>query len=341
MVKHIANINSYIVSIDSTGVLNAPGLKSGIIEHPTGGTGNQGNYIVADGSGGWSWSPPIQTQSVEALNDGIINLKDVTNVGTETVAQIKGLKSGTNGGEIQFFTKVDNLNLTRKLTIDSNGKLFFRNSGAQGGIDYNISQDTFTLTNPPAYMIAANYEAFVIKEPRGSISFIHDNRQNIIFAHGFRLLSGNDVTISTSYNSGANANIYLFGASVQSTGNFVYTSDDNLKSYEEPLKSATETLKLLKPKKYKKHGNLYTSEETPDLSNEKWHYETGFIAQEVEQIPELNYLVTESKVSVKGKEHNIKSICYNDLIGYLVKGFQEQQNEIELLKQEIINLKAK
>jgi len=79
MVKHIANINSYIVSIDSTGVLNAPGLKSGIIEHPTGGTGNQGNYIVADGSGGWSWSPPIQTQSVEALNDLTDAIRSDTN----------------------------------------------------------------------------------------------------------------------------------------------------------------------------------------------------------------------------------------------------------------------
>lgn len=28
MVKHIANINNYIVSIDSDGILNAPGLKS-------------------------------------------------------------------------------------------------------------------------------------------------------------------------------------------------------------------------------------------------------------------------------------------------------------------------
>lgn len=58
MGKHIANINNYIVSIDSDGILNAPGLKSSVIEHPTEGTGNQGNYLVADGLGGWSWSSP-------------------------------------------------------------------------------------------------------------------------------------------------------------------------------------------------------------------------------------------------------------------------------------------
>ena len=80
MVKHIANINSYILSIDSTGILNAPGLKSGVIEHPTGGTGNQGNYIVADGSGGWSWSSPIQTPSVAALNDLTDAITDATSI---------------------------------------------------------------------------------------------------------------------------------------------------------------------------------------------------------------------------------------------------------------------
>ena len=183
----------------------------------------------------------------------------------------------------------------------------------------------------------------VIDEQKGggsyTIRFVHDNRQNMIFSVGMRLVSGGDISITTAGGAGTQ-NLYLFCSQCRSTGQFVYTSDDNLKSYEEPLKSATETLKLLKPKKYKKHSNLYTSEETPDLSNEKWHYETGFIAQEVEQIPELEYLVSKGEVNISGTEHNVKSICYNDLIGYLVKGFQEQQNEIELLKQEIINLKA-
>lgn len=79
MVKHIANINNYIVSIDSGGILNAPGLKSGVIEHPTGGTGNSGNYIVADGNGGWSWSSPVQTQSVGEINDLTDALRSDTN----------------------------------------------------------------------------------------------------------------------------------------------------------------------------------------------------------------------------------------------------------------------
>ena len=79
MVKHIANINNYIVSMDSSGVLSTPGIKPGIIEDATGGTGSLGNYIVADGSGGWSWSSPVQTQSVGEINDLTDALRSDTN----------------------------------------------------------------------------------------------------------------------------------------------------------------------------------------------------------------------------------------------------------------------
>lgn len=89
MVKYIANINSYIVSIDSTGILNAPGLKSSVIEHPTSGTGNSGDYIVADGIGGWSWSSPTQTPNVGELND----LSDGVTVGT---SHFIGTSAGAN-----------------------------------------------------------------------------------------------------------------------------------------------------------------------------------------------------------------------------------------------------
>lgn len=82
VVKHIANINNNIISVDSNGTLIAPSLKSGVIEHPTGGTGNSGNYIVADGNGGWSWS--------------IGSLNDLTDAITDATSIYLGSNSGLN-----------------------------------------------------------------------------------------------------------------------------------------------------------------------------------------------------------------------------------------------------
>ena len=59
-------------------------------------------------------------------NQGVINLQDVTNTGRDTVANIKGFKEGTNGGDLQFFTKVDGGNVTEKLRINNVGKLGIR-----------------------------------------------------------------------------------------------------------------------------------------------------------------------------------------------------------------------
>ena len=58
---------------------------------------------------------------VTGTNKGIINLKDITNIGTQTVAQIKGINEGTNGGKLQFFTKADNGPLTERLSILESG----------------------------------------------------------------------------------------------------------------------------------------------------------------------------------------------------------------------------
>ena len=69
VLKHITNINSYIVTFDTNGTLGAPGIKTSTIEHTTNGTGNAGQFITADGNGGWSWSQPSQTSGITAIND--------------------------------------------------------------------------------------------------------------------------------------------------------------------------------------------------------------------------------------------------------------------------------
>jgi len=232
---------------------------------------------------------------------------------------------GTSGQVIQVNTAGNALEFATPSTTFSNISVDTINF-ATTGTTWSLEQTTVTA------IVSGNYQGFVLSDGSYSVRWVLDNRLNMIYSVGMRMVSTGDISITT----GGGQNLYLFCNQCRSTGSFIYTSDDNLKSYEEPLISATETLLKLKPKKYKKHSDLYTSEESPDLSGVNWHYEAGFVAQDIETIPELEYLVSEHEVN----NHNVKSICYNDLITYLVKGFQEQQAEINLLKQEIDRLKS-
>ena len=92
----------------------------------TNGTGvsiSPSNVISIGQSVAVSDSPSFNQMSLgnAGVNQGILNLQDFTNVGTENVAQIKGIKEGTNGGEIQFHTKVDGGSITKKMVIREDG----------------------------------------------------------------------------------------------------------------------------------------------------------------------------------------------------------------------------
>ena len=81
---------------------------------------------------GTSDSPSFNQVSlgVVGTNQGIFNLKDLTNVGTDTIAQIKGLLSGSNGGEIKMFIKKDSGgSLTERLTIAPGGLVSIKTNG--------------------------------------------------------------------------------------------------------------------------------------------------------------------------------------------------------------------
>lgn len=92
----------------------------------------------------------------------------------------------------------------------------------------------------------------------------------------------------------------------------------------------------LKPKKYKKHTHYWADTPEPDLTGVDWFYEAGFVAQEVEKIPELKYLVTATDtetINLGTKE--TKTVNYIEMIPYLVKAVQEQ-NQIVTAQAELI-----
>jgi hypothetical protein len=130
-----------------------------------------------------------------------------------------------------------------------------------------------------------------------------------------------------------------FFGGFSTTGPQIIFSDRSIKTNINSLESATDLVKKLNPVTYS-----YKSSEYPELhlsANRQY----GFIAQEVEAvIPELvsevkkpEFKNKDGKVISKGGEY--KGVNYDGLIPVLTKSIQEQQTEIETLKQQISELK--
>ena len=117
------------------------------------------------------------------------------------------------------------------------------------------------------------------------------------------------------------------------TGELTAASDLRLKENIVDLPTAVEKVKELRPVYYD-----FKTDEFNDLNlSEKTRM--GFIAQEVEQVfPEL---ISEGKEQVQsnGDTFNVKSVNYMDLIPVLTKAIQEQQEQIQALKNQIEMLK--
>ncbi len=89
-------------------------------------------------------------------------------------------------------------------------------------------------------------------------------------------------------------------------------------------------------------GSQSTKSDSPQ---EEMHF--GFVAQELEKVfPELVVEVTyPNEISIGNQSENpissFKGVKYMEMIPILLKGMQEQQQEIELLKQRIVELESK
>ena len=137
---------------------------------------------------------------------------------------------------------------------------------------------------------------------------------------------------------------------IQANG-VVLSSDDRLKEDEELIINANDTLLKLRPQKYKKK-NVLDSTETI--------VESGLIAQEIYyEVPELRHLVNvpEDATLVNDTENKNfdeirndpdysnwgskeATVNYNGLIPYLIKALQEQNNEMNELKDKYQKIKV-
>ena len=112
-------------------------------------------------------------------------------------------------------------------------------------------------------------------------------------------------------------------------------SDRRLKKNIEPLNNALDTLKKLNPVHYEKRSTetMVCDEECKE--EKCYHHEDGFIAQEVQEIPELAHAVSHPEST------DMLGLNYNSILAYCVKAVQEQQTIIETEKAKVADLLAR
>jgi hypothetical protein len=136
-------------------------------------------------------------------------------------------------------------------------------------------------------------------------------------AERMRITSGGEVYIAGTTDQGA-YNLQVNGTGVWGAGAYVNGSDIALKQNILPLDNSLELVKKMKPVTYT-YKESYSTDDS---------IQTGFIAQDLQELlKDKNYL---NGIVKQGPEY--LNVAYQNLIPLLVKAIQEQQIEIENLK---------
>ena len=104
-----------------------------------------------------------------------------------------------------------------------------------------------------------------------------------------------------------------------------YPSDDRLKHNEEEVVDALGTINKLKLYKYDKTVEMLDEDFNGDLGDIDHKKEIGFIAQEVEEIPELAFLVS-------GEGDELRSLDYQGINNLAIQAIQELSAEVTRLR---------
>ena len=110
-------------------------------------------------------------------------------------------------------------------------------------------------------------------------------------------------------------------------------SDGRLKTDQKELEYGLHEVMQLQPKSYFHHSSETSEDGTFSMVGSQKTYTFGFIAQE------LNQVIPEAVYVPEDESKNLWAIDYEKLIPVLTKAVQEQQQEIETLKAEIVLLK--
>jgi len=181
-------------------------------------------------------------------------------------------------------------------------------------IHFRGNKDQTTLTDPSynSYKKVINVASRILMDP----------------AKQFKLCIQHSLPNETSEGSG----IYTGEFTNTKTTDPITTdtsSDDRLKHNEVEIKNARDTLDKLKALMYDKTYNFLPADFKGPLDPVKTPYvrEAGFVAQDVEKIPELKHIVT------KGSETVPYYLKYTGIVPFLVRASQEMSADIKSMQQ--------
>lgn len=118
-------------------------------------------------------------------------------------------------------------------------------------------------------------------------------------------------------------------------------SDNRLKHNEEIIKNGLHIIRQLVPQKYQKTNEMKDENYTGDLEDGTWKWEAGLIAQDVEKIEGLEYLVGQGGFPTQedldngavNKEYP-KTLVYDDIFVYNIAATKELDEIVQKLQAE-------
>jgi hypothetical protein len=231
-----------------------------------------------------------------------------------------GAQCGNATGGIAFYTSPSTAAQTERMRITSGGDLLVGTTSIFNGSKFTFNGGAgrgvgITNSNTGAHTLQVNNSSGSYSDLGGGMLYI--NQDGNATETGFR-------AISVYTNSGArfavrgDGTIYSTNTSVQSI------SDIRFKENIRSLDSSIDKIMQIEPKIFDWKKGKGTGEKNV----------AGFIAQEIEKI--LPEIVSEFKDNIEDSTL-YKSVGYSSLIPYLVKAIQEQQAQIEELKELIKN----
>jgi hypothetical protein len=157
-------------------------------------------------------------------------------------------------------------------------------------------------------------------------------------------IAGSDYKGRLLYSNSSNAWTWRVGGTITSVmtlnssglsvvGTITPSSDKRLKFNEKPIVNALDIIKRLEPVEYDQTYYL-VDEYTPDTPQS---HQSGFIAQHVQQIDELNHAVIGGEIGDDGKE-SLRGLNYNAVFAYAVKAIQELSQIVQAQQVQIYEL---
>jgi hypothetical protein len=238
----------------------------------------------------------VDTTDLDAINTSLTSKApqtslDTTNTNLGTLTStVSSLTTQVNSQASQDapFAQIPQVYTSLGLNANGNGESFYHNGHRLAAQSFLVGKDKYQETQPEdSYFRYIGYVDLLNDYTQGSYDF-NDPYGEIRFRN--------------------NCKIRMKDNSVETLVPFTQTSDGRAKTNKEEIRSGLDAVLRLKPQTYEKNGKT----------------ESGFITQEVLEIPELKHLV-----DVPENKDDYQSLNYIGIIAHLVSAIQELNNKLK------------